>query len=398
MIQIMIHGCNGKMGRAVAALSKEMGDIQVVCGVDLFPDSVSQDFPVYAAPQEIQETADVVVDFSRPEGLAKLLPWCTSHRIGLVLATTGLDQEELDMVQSAAQHIPIFRASNMSLGVNVLRSLATSAAVTLGDGFDIEILEKHHNQKVDAPSGTALTLAESITEAIGGVHPLVYGRHGRSAKRTRAEIGMHALRGGTVTGEHQVHFFGHNESICLTHIAQSRDVFAAGALAAARFLAGKAPGIYGMDELMQERRGGLVLHSQENLTYAAVRFSGTEELARFAQNLRQMCPAVVSQEQSCIGGVYQMHLTVLAQDTDAILGAVRTAVPDGNYTMVEAVTRITVSEPSIGRRVTAEDIACALLEHHLFPLALSIQQGGVICLAPDSDARSYMETLVGALS
>ncbi len=193
---------------------------------------------------------DVVVDFSTWKPGADLLTYAVKHRIPAVIATTGLSEEQLAAIDEAAKIIPIFRSGNMSLGIALLRALAKKAASVLGENFDIEIVEAHHNRKADAPSGTALMLLDAVKDGCESPREAVYGRHGRDCKRRKQEIGVHALRGGTVTGEHEVMFLGTSERVKISHSAENRSVFAAGALKAATFLIGKQPGLYTMDDVV----------------------------------------------------------------------------------------------------------------------------------------------------
>ena len=210
------------------------------------------DFPVWADFAKAPAGVDCIVDFSRPASLDGLLAYAVAHRIPAVLATTGYDDGQLAAIDEAARHIPIFRSANMSVGIALLRALSRKAAQVLGDDFDVEIVEAHHSRKADAPSGTALMLYDAVKDAYAEPREAVYGRQGRDCRRAHNEIGLHALRGGTVTGEHEVCFFGPAERITLRHSAESRSVFAKGALRAAAFLPGRAPGLYTMDDVVGE--------------------------------------------------------------------------------------------------------------------------------------------------
>ena len=245
-MKILLSGAAGRMGRAVAKRAAELG-VEIAAGVDA--QACELPFPCHRSFAGVTEQADAIIDFSRPEVLPELLAWATAHHVPAVLATTGYTGAQLREIDRAAQVIPVFRSANMSLGVAVLRLLAMKAAKALGEDFDIEIVEAHHNQKADAPSGTALALRDAICS----VRPLrtVYGREGRQAKRSPDEIGVHALRGGTVAGEHEICFFGPMERIRLSHSAENREVFAAGALRAADFLRGVGPGLYSMDDMLE---------------------------------------------------------------------------------------------------------------------------------------------------
>ena len=247
MLNILLCGCGGRMGAAVAAAAEAAGD-RIVAGVDVSPVAAAP-YPVFHSPEEFRGHADVMIDFSHHSALGALLAYATRTGTPLVVCTTGHTEEELDAMHEAAKVAPIFFSRNMSLGINLLISLCRRAAATLGEDFDIEIIEKHHNQKLDAPSGTALMIADAICEE-GGEHPYVYDRHAVRRKRERGEIGLHAVRGGNIVGEHEVMFCGQHEIVTLSHSAASREVFATGALRAARFMQGKGPGFYNMDDVV----------------------------------------------------------------------------------------------------------------------------------------------------
>ena len=245
-MKLILNGCLGRMGRAVTELAPTR-DCTVVAGVDAACGDAA--YPVLA-DWSSAPAADAVIDFSNPAALAAELEYVTAHGLPLVLCTTGLSEEQLAAVQDAATRIPVFFSSNMSLGVAVLSALTKKAAAVLGDTFDIEIVEMHHNQKVDAPSGTALMLADAARAGLSYDPVYTYDRHTRRQKRDKKEIGIAALRGGTVVGEHSVYFAGEQEVITLSHSAGSRSVFAAGALTAAAFLQGKPAGMYTMEDII----------------------------------------------------------------------------------------------------------------------------------------------------
>lgn len=245
-MKILIAGALGFMGREVARQAEVLG-FEVACGVDIIPGQA--DFPLYTNFEDCPPV-DVIVDFSTWKPGADLLTYALKYKIPAVIATTGLSEEQLEAIDEAAKVIPIFRSGNMSLGIALLRALAKKAASVLGETFDIEIVEAHHNRKMDAPSGTALMLLDAVKEGCESEREGKFGRHGRDAKRSRQEIGVHALRGGTVTGEHEVCFFGTSERIRLSHSAENRSVFAAGALKAAAFLVEQKPGLYAMDDVV----------------------------------------------------------------------------------------------------------------------------------------------------
>ncbi len=251
MIRVIINGANGKMGQVLAGISAKSEGICVVAGADKFPNHIQNSFPVYPRVSDCREKADMLIDFSRPEALKENLSYAINNAMHLVIATTGFSALEKRLIYDASKRIPIFFAANMSLGVNLQMELAKEAAAFLGESYDIEIVEKHHNQKVDAPSGTALAIADYINDVFPDKKDYVCGRHTKTQSRGR-EIGLHSVRGGTISGEHSVMFIGSDEIIEINHIAQSRQIFAYGAIRAARFIYGKPAGLYSMSDIINE--------------------------------------------------------------------------------------------------------------------------------------------------
>ena len=236
------------MGGNVYEIAASDENCEVVCGVDRnIPENFKK--PVYRSFQEVKERADVIIDFSSPAVLKSELDWAEKHGCAVVLAATGYTAEDLKLIDTFARKIPVFRTANFSLGVNLLVKLVKQAAETLGEKFDIEIIERHHNQKIDAPSGTAIMLADGAAAAFGGNKEYINGRNGIVGKRGK-EIGLHAVRGGTIVGEHEVMFAGEDEIISLSHSARSKKVFATGAVTAAKWLAGKPAGLYDMNDVL----------------------------------------------------------------------------------------------------------------------------------------------------
>lgn len=250
MTRVIIHGCNGAMGQVIAKLAQADDDVTVAAGLDI-EDRGLCTFPVYTAPEKCAEEADCVIDFSTAKAVDPLLDWCAERKLPLVLCTTGLSEEQLQHMREAAKETAILRSANMSLGVNLLLALVKEAAKTLApNGFDVEIVEKHHRRKIDAPSGTALALADSVNEALDGTYHYRLDRSGVREKRDPKEIGIQAVRGGTIVGEHDVIFAGEDEVITLNHTAYSRAIFGKGAVTAAKFLSGKGPGLYSMEDVI----------------------------------------------------------------------------------------------------------------------------------------------------
>ena len=250
-VKILISGANGKMGHAVAAAVSGREDCKVSAGVDLYTKPYA-DFPIFEKLSDVTEKPDVVIDFSNPAILDDLLDYCLVNGVPCVLATTGYSEEQIAKIRKASASIPVFFSFNMSLGINLLVQLAKKAVSILGGQFDIEIVEKHHNQKIDAPSGTAIMLADAINGELNNEYHYVYDRHSQRQKREPKEIGMHAIRGGTIVGEHDIIFAGHDEVITLSHSAASKEVFAVGAVNAAVFLAKQDAGMYDMSQLMEQ--------------------------------------------------------------------------------------------------------------------------------------------------
>ncbi|HOO26260.1 MAG TPA: 4-hydroxy-tetrahydrodipicolinate reductase [Clostridiales bacterium] len=251
MTKILLNGCNGKMGRVICESVKNRKDCEIVAGVDILNEK-NFDFPVFTDFDSIDVEADVIIDFSHPSALVPLLTYAVQKKIPAVIATTGLDEEKINLLYNASKEIPVFHSANMSLGVSLISELAQKAAKVLGSGFDIEIIEKHHNQKIDAPSGTALMLADAISSVLDEKPKYVHERQSKREKRTANEIGIHAVRGGTITGEHEIMFAGLDEIVTISHSARSRNIFATGAISAAGFIKNKPAGLYKMSDLVAE--------------------------------------------------------------------------------------------------------------------------------------------------
>ena len=250
MTRIILSGCCGKMGGVIQNIVANRDDATIVAGVDKYNNNMTE-FPVYENISDVKEEADVVIDFSNPSLLDSLLEYGKTTKTALVIATTGYDDCQKKKIADASKDCPVFFTYNYSLGINLLATLAKKAAALQGDEFDIEIVGQHHNQKIDAPSGTALMLADAINEELDNRMKYEYDRHSKREKRTKNEIGMHSIRGGTIVGEHEIIFAGRDEIITLSHSARSKEVFAVGAVNAAVFMAGKEAGMYDMAELVK---------------------------------------------------------------------------------------------------------------------------------------------------
>ncbi len=248
MVKILLNGCLGKMGQAVEACVKDREDVLISAGVDIADGDRA--YPVHTCFVDVTEQADVIVDFSNPLVLDDMLSFALENKMPVIICTTGFTEAQIGKIKDTAKVIPVFYSGNMSLGVNVLIELSKMAARVLSGSFDIEILEKHHNQKIDAPSGTAIMIADAISEEKSDAQ-YVYDRHAYRKKRDRNEIGIHSVRGGNIVGEHEVIFAGHDEVLSIKHSAQSKGVFAAGAVNAAVFIKDKPAGLYDMGDLLK---------------------------------------------------------------------------------------------------------------------------------------------------
>jgi 4-hydroxy-tetrahydrodipicolinate reductase len=250
MLKVLINGCNGTMGQVLSKQIEEAKGMIVAAGIDKNSDKYENNYPVYNDIFDFKEKADVIIDFSNPESIIKLLEYGIKTETPIVIATTGLSDEDIDNIKKASEKIPVFHSANTSLGINVLSNLVKKAATILSESFDIEIIEKHHNKKVDAPSGTAYLIADAINEELENSMEFVFGREGNDAKRTKKEIGIHAVRGGTIPGEHTVIFAGMDEILEIKHTALSKKIFAQGAIRAAVFAAKQEKGLYTMNDLV----------------------------------------------------------------------------------------------------------------------------------------------------
>jgi len=250
-MNVLLHGCNGRMGQVITSLSAQAIDFNIVCGIDEDINKFTNPYPVYSTLPDVTENVDVVIDFSNHTCLNSLLQFGVTQKAGLVLCTTGYTPEERNNIVETSRLIPIFNSGNMSLGINLLQALAKTAASKLYENFDIEIIERHHNQKLDAPSGTALMLADSINSVLDNQMEYTYERQSKRQKRTKKEIGIHSIRGGAIIGEHEVIFAGAGEIIELKHSVISRDVFGVGAISAAKFLLNKPAGLYNMQHIIE---------------------------------------------------------------------------------------------------------------------------------------------------
>lgn len=250
MLNVILHGCNGKMGKTLQKIISEEPDMSIMAGID---SSISENpvpFKFYMSPLDCETKADVVIDFSYYDAIEDLLSYCLKAKVPVVIATTALGEKELELIEKASEEIPIFHSANMSLGINVLSKMLKISIPILEDAFNVEIIEKHHNKKVDSPSGTALLLANAVNGAVSEKKDFVFGRHSKNDECKITDLGIHSIRGGTIPGEHTVIFAGPDEVIELTHTVFSKEVFARGALKAAKFIVSKGNGLYSMEDMI----------------------------------------------------------------------------------------------------------------------------------------------------
>ena len=251
MIKVLMHGCNGKMGQMITGLIRDDEQVEIAAGVDAYT-GLANDYPVFESVDSCDVDVDVAIDFSNAGAVDGLLDYCVEKQVPVVLCTTGLSKEQLKRVSEVSKKVAVLKSANMSMGINLLLKMLKDAAKVLAPaGYDIELVERHHNQKVDAPSGTALALADSMNEALNHEYTYVYDRSQVRTKREKTEMGISAVRGGTIVGEHEVIFAGPDEVIEFRHTAYSRSVFGKGAVEAAKFLAGKEAGMYDMSDVIQ---------------------------------------------------------------------------------------------------------------------------------------------------
>ena len=251
MVKVLMHGCNGRMGKVISEILRTDENMEIVAGVDMFDDG-SNNFPVFKEITDCNVETDVIIDFSNPQAIEGLLNYAESTKTPVVVCTTGLNDDQLSRIVEISAVVPVLKSANMSLGINTLvKLLKTATEVLAGAGFDIEIVEKHHNKKLDAPSGTALMLADGINEVLDNEYEYNYDRSKERKAREHKEIGISAVRGGSIVGEHEVLFAGIDEVIEIKHTAYSRAVFANGAIQAAKYIAGKAPGLYDMGDVIE---------------------------------------------------------------------------------------------------------------------------------------------------
>lgn len=401
MTRLIINGCNGRMGQALAQAASAQTDYKAVAGVDLFPEAAKHPFPVYGSISAVAEEADVVVDFSRPEALPDLLSFAIPRGVGIVLCTTGFTSEDLLLVGRATSHIAIFRSANMSLGVNLAVDLCRRAASFLGDACDIEIIERHHATKVDAPSGTALMLADEINSAYMNSKSYSFGRHSANRKRSHGEIGIHAVRGGTIVGEHEALFILPDEVLTVRHEALSKQVFAMGALRAAAFLKGRPPGIYSMQDMLTASSAVTSISTDEAQSLISVRgipAGAGFERKLFAALWKADVNVDIIASTAPSGGKTSLAFTLpklLAAQALPIARGCCEEAPDCTVSSRDDVVKIAVEGPGMERQPgVAARFFQALSEANVEALAVSTSETKVACCVPHAGRRAAVEALM----
>ncbi len=388
------------MGRVLSDHAEQDGAFEVVAGIDPNDSGDSAPgYPVYTSAADVVESADVVVDFSSPAGIPALVDEAVSRRWGMVVATTGLDPGHLEQLQRGAERVPILRAANMSLGINLLKLLVKQTATVLGQSFDVEIIERHHRMKQDAPSGTALVLAEALRDSIDAPRTIVHGREGKEQRRTDSQIGVHAVRGGTIVGEHDVVFAGNNELIELSHKAYSRSLFAVGALKAAEYVRSKKPGLYGMDDLVAESTAVTRLYTGDEALISipslpakpAIAFDLFQAFADEGISLDMISQTSVGKNS------ISLSFTLRESDADiadTLLQRLSDKEEIDGATLTRGLTKIVVE--GIGMELqsgVAASVFAVLADLGVEPLAVSTSETKIGCVINDTDATSVINAI-----
>jgi len=403
MINVIIHGCNGKMGQAVASAAAADPDMQVVAGIDKFPESKQNPFPTYSSLSQCKEIADVIVDFSNPAALPDLLAFAKQHKTALVIATTGFSQDDIKLIEQASGSISIFRSANMSLGVNVMLELVQKAASILGDRFDIEIVEKHHNQKIDSPSGTAYALADAINETLLNSKSYIYGRHSKNDKRSKSEIGIHAVRGGTIPGEHTVLFAGSDEVLQIIHTAYSRQIFALGALSACKYMVGKPSGLYSMKDMLNERAAVTNINSnnQEALITINNIPDDTASIAQIFQSIAdQNINIDIISQTTPVYGKLSISFTLPHKDLEKAIQAVndlQASLPSISLNTYEEIVKLSVEGPGMKQQPgIAAKVFSIMAQQNIRIMAITTSETKISYIIHPLDEKKALEALMEA--
>jgi len=353
MVRILINGCSGTMGRVLTEMIQTNPDIEIIAGVDPAAQAKESSYPVYTTFADVDKTVDIIIDFSTPEALRSVFEGALQIDAALIIATTGHSDDDKALIKARAESLPIFQAANMSLGINLMSELIQKAAAVLGDQFDIEIIEKHHNLKKDAPSGTAYALAEAINQVFMNSKKYVFGRHTRTERRKTGDIGIHAVRAGTIVGEHQVLFAGKDEVLEIRHSAYSKQVFAAGVLQVARFMLGKPPGYYTMkDMIFAQSAVSNVYASDEDalVSIYGIQHDPQKITEVFKKIGEQKVNLDMISQTAPMDGKVNISFTLSRQDVErtvALLKEFQITMPQLKTEVLPEITKITVEGPGM---------------------------------------------------
>lgn len=337
MLKLGLIGSSGRMGKTIVNIFSHSDDILIVFGIDAKPD-LDAPFPVYTKLSECDVVADCLIDFSIAPAIEEILEYAVKTKTNLVIAATGHSEEQNKLIKQASKKIAILKASNMSLGINLITALSKTATKFIGNEFDIEIVETHHNKKLDAPSGTALTLASEINESMNSSLTNVVGRNAVNQRRNKNELGIHAVRGGSVVGKHDVHFFGQGESICISHEAESKDVFARGAVRAAQFLYSKKPGMYDINSIIAECYSTTTVSCEDKISIFTVKYS-FEEFISLLEIIKESDINVDMISQS------KDNVSFSCSDSDAV--KLEKILDNNNYELISNLAKITIEGPAM---------------------------------------------------
>lgn len=400
MVRVILNGCGGRMGQVLTNLIGGMTDMEVVAGVDVV--EAARPYPVFPNLESCPLEADVLIDFSIPKTMHAYLPVAVARKLAVVVATTGLGPAELDLLERAASDIAVFRSANMSVGINLVQQLLQSTAKVLGDRYDIEIVEKHHRLKKDAPSGTALMLAESINAVRPRKLRYVCGREGPDTLRQNDELGIHSLRGGTIVGEHEVTFAGQDEVITIAHHAFSRQVFATGAIAAARYAVRRKPGLYSMQDMINESSAVTTLctHVDEVLV-------SLEELPRDMRMISDLYGSLAANDvfidmishTGAANGHLSISFTINTKDrvkTESVLRDLAASHDGVRYGIVDDITKLTVEGPGMEfQSGIAYRVFSCMADAGIPILAVTTSESKISCVTPSAEAAKAVSTIKG---
>lgn len=397
MLKVILSGCMGKMGRVIIGETQKGDDFKVVAGVDLMAANATDfDFPVYSDIEKCKEDADVIIDFSRPEALPQLLRYGQKKHIPMILCSTGYNANDVSAIEYASENVAIMRSANMSVGVNLLMELSKSATNILHSNFDIEIEERHHNQKVDAPSGTAMMLADAINQAAGGDLNYVYDRHENRTARTKREIGMHSLRGGTITGEHTVVFAGSDEVIELTHKAYSRSIFAHGALRAAKFIATLPCGLYNMGSLLTQQNIVTNAYSSESDAIISIgNIKDAKLISDIFKTLKEndIMVDIITQTVP-FNGIYTLSFSVSKPLVEKSVKLIKALIKDEVIDVLDHIAKVTIEGSGMEHHAgVSGDIFGSLQEKNIPVLLITTSETKITCCIP----KEYKDQALKAL-